>query len=359
MYNNVEKYSSHPGGHVCPTYVVAGYWHNWGVPTDIPAYIPLRNIDARYNVIHIAFANTGSDFATLNFVPAIGSVAAFQADVQFLQAQGKKVLLSIGGEEGALVLTSAAQKQAFINSLEDLLDLYNFDGFDLDLEGRMTLQLDIGDNNFMSPTTPRVINLIAAVREVISYRQGKGKSCWLTMTPETFYVQKAYANAYSPLAGAYLPIIYSLRDQLTFLQPQFYNAGSVTALDGKRYVQAIPDFTVAMTEMLLTGFPVTGLKGDTQVFPALRPDQVIPGLPAVPAAAPFGGYYDPADVRQALNYLTKGQTFGGDYNLRNPAGYPGLRGAMTWSINWDQSCGNTFAANIYNFFCESTSATHF
>ncbi|HEX9510226.1 MAG TPA: Ig-like domain-containing protein [Puia sp.] len=339
---------------VSPAHVVVGYWQNWGATTDSPPYIPLRNIDSRYNVIDIAFAGTNPDFATLNFAPANGTVAAFQSDVQFLQSQGKKVLLSIGGQNGTLTLTSTAQKQAFITSLEALLDQYNFDGFDLDLEGGTTLQLDNGDNNFMSPTTPKVVNLISAAQQVISYRQAQGKTCWLTMAPETFYVETAYANAYSPLVGAYLPIIYGLRNQLTFLQPQFYNTGSVTGLDGKNYSEATPDFTVAMAEMLLTGFAVNGLNGGTQVFPALRPDQVAFGLPATPAAAPSGGYYSPAGVTQALNYLTKGQSFGGTYKLKNPAGYPGLRGVMNWSINWDQSGGYAFAANIYNFFFGST-----
>ena len=341
---------------VSPAHVVVGYWQDWGATTDSPPYIPLRNIDSRYNVIDIAFAGTNSDFATLNFAPANGTVAAFQSDIQFLQAQGKKVLLSIGGENGTLILTSAAQKAAFISSLESLLDQYNFDGFDLDLEGGTTLQLDNGDNNFMSPTTPKVVNLIAAAQQVISYRQAQGKTCWLTMAPETFYVETAYANAYSPLVGAYLPIIYGLRNQLTFLQPQFYNTGSVTGLDGKNYSEATPDFTVAMAEMLLTGFAVNGLNGGTQVFPALRSDQVVFGLPATPAAAPSGGYYSPAGVTQALNYLTKGISFGGTYKLKNAAGYPGLRGVMNWSINWDQTGGYAFAANIYNFFNGSTPA---
>src|SRR5258708_31126715 len=105
-----------------------------------------------------------------------------------------------------------------------------------------------------------------------------------------------------------------------------------------------------MAELLLTGVAVTRLNGALQVHAALSPDQVAFGLPAPPAAAPSGGYYSPAGVTQALNYLTKGQSFGGTYKLKNPAGYPGLRGVMNWSINWDQSGGYAFAANIYNFF---------
>src|SRR5882757_8320408 len=116
LMHHVEQYNINPREQFSPAHVVAGYWQNWGAPMDNPPYIPLRCIDTRYNVINIAFANTGSDFATLSFAPANGPVAAFQSDIQFLQSQGKKVLLSIGGEKGALVLTSAAQKQAFIDS---------------------------------------------------------------------------------------------------------------------------------------------------------------------------------------------------------------------------------------------------
>src|SRR5262249_44910436 len=155
-------------------------------------------------------------------------------------------------------------KQAFISSMEAILDQYNFDGFDLDLEGGLTLQLDNGDNNFANPTTAKVVNLIAAVKEIINYRAAKGKTCWLTMAPETYYVQTAYASTYSPLVGAYLPVIYGLKDQLTFIHPQLYNTGSVNGLDNKVYAQATPDFIVAMTEMLLTGFPVSGTG---QTFP--------------------------------------------------------------------------------------------
>ena len=335
---------------VSPAHVVVGYWQDWGSTSDSPPYVPLRNIDSRYNVIDLAFATTGGDFATLSFAPNIGTVATMQSDIAFLQSQGRKVLLSVGGENGTLILTTAAQKQAFISSLEALLDQYNLDGFDLDLEGGTTLILDNGDNNFMSPTTPRVVNLISAVQQVVAYRQAKGRPCWFTMAPETFYVETAFANTYGPLVGAYLPIIYGLRNQLTFLQPQFYNTGSVTGLDGKNYNEATPDFTVAMAEMLMTGFAVNGLNGGTQVFPALRPDQVVIGLPSTQAAAPSGGFYSNAGVTQALNYLTKGQSFGGIYKLRNPAGYPGLRGVMNWSISYDQTTGYAFAANIYNFF---------
>jgi len=198
----------------------------------------------------------------------------------------------------------------------------------------------------MSPTTPKVVNLIAAVKEIINYRKAQGKNCLLTMAPETYYVQVAYGDNYSPLIGAYLPIIYGLRNELSWIQPQLYNTGSVRALDNKVYNSTTADFIVSMTEMLLNGFPVAGT---SQTFPALREDQVAFGLPAAPGAA-GSGYTVPAEVKKALNYLTKGQSFGGGYTLRKAAGYPGLRGIMTWSVNWDKVNNNEFISNYYPYF---------
>jgi len=326
--------------------VIVGYWQNWGTPTDASPYIPLRNVNPKYNVIEIAFAMSGTDKATMSFVPENTTPAAFASDVAYLQSQGRKVLLSIGGETGTLDLTTTAQKQAFVTSMKALLDQYNFDGFDIDIEGGANLQLKSGDNDFTNPTTPKVINLVAAIKEVINYRKGLGKDCWLTMAPETYYVQTAYGSAYGPLVGAYLPVIYGLRAELTFIHPQYYNTGSVMGLDNGVYNQATSDFIVAMSEVLLQGFPVSGTG---KVFPALREDQVAFGVPASASAA-GGGYTTPANVKKALDYLVKGQTYGGAYTLRKPAGYPNFRGIMTWSVNWDKVHGDEFANNYYEYF---------
>jgi chitinase len=327
--------------------VIVGYWHNWGSTTGTPPYVRLRDVNPKFNVIQIAFGATSGDQATVTFTPEGTSVADFKADIATLQSQGRKVLLSLGGENGILQLNTTANKTSFVTSMKSLMDQYNFDGFDIDLEGGSNLVLNSGDNNFMSPTTPKVVNLIAAVKEIISYRKGLGKDCWLTMAPETYYVQAAYASTYSPLVGAYLPLIYGLRNELTFIHPQLYNTGPMTGMDNKNYTSATPDFIVAMTEMLLSGFPVAGT---SQTFPALREDQVAFGLPAQTSAA-GSGYTTPANVKKALDYLTKGLSFGGGYVMRKSSGgYPGLRGIMTWSINWDKANGDEFANNYYEYF---------
>jgi chitinase len=82
------------------------------------------------------------------------------------------------------------------------------------------------------------------------------------------------------------------------------------------------------------------------MFPALRPDQVMIGLPSNASAAPSGGYTTNSDITKALNYLVKGTSYGGTYVLRNPAGYPGFKGVMTWSINWDLATGSIFSTGV-------------
>ncbi|MCE9667704.1 glycosyl hydrolase family 18 protein [Myxococcus stipitatus] len=307
--------------------VLVGYWHNFD---NGSTNIRLRDVSAKFDVIQVAFAEPvgGAGSGTMGFTPYNSSVGDFKADIALLRSQGRRVLISIGGANGTIHLDDATARQNFVASMQSLITTYGFDGLDLDLEGS-SLSLNGGDTDFRNPTTPRIVNLIQATRQLLDQN---GSGFLLTMAPETAYVQGGMA-AYGGPWGAYLPVIHALRDRLTYLHVQHYNTGTVTALDGRAYAQGTPDFHVAMAEMLLRGFPVGGNASAT--FPALRPDQVVIGLPSSPQAA-GGGYTTPANVHKALDYLLKGQSFGGAYVLRQPAGYPGFKGLMTWSINWDQ-----------------------
>ncbi|MBF9224235.1 chitinase [Hymenobacter sp. BT662] len=324
--------------------VIVGYFQNWN-NTSAP-YVRLRDVDARYNVVDVSFATpvSASDM-TMTFAPTQQPKAEFIADMRVLQGQGRKVLISVGGANGPVELNTTADKDKFVSTMKALISEYGFDGFDIDLEGHSVI-LNAGDSNFKSSTTPKIVNLIAAVRDITTYFRGLGKDFWLTAAPETQYVQGGYGS-YGTAFGSYLPVLYGLRDLLTFVHVQCYNTGPQRALDGRMYGQGTPDFIVAMTDMLLRGFPVAG--NPAEVFPALRPDQVAFGLPATgTGAAPAGGYVTPDDLTQALAYLVKGVSYGGAYVLA--ASYPNLRGVMTWSINWDRPQGNLFVANANNFF---------
>ncbi|HEY1016590.1 MAG TPA: carbohydrate-binding protein [Herpetosiphonaceae bacterium] len=316
-----------------PSKIVVGYWHNFDNGSGV---IRLRDVSPKYDVINIAFAEpTVPNGSTMAFVPFGTTPAEFKADVAWLKSQGKKVLISIGGANAVVDISSAAGKQNYVNSLKAIIAEYGFNGMDVDLEHGISLN---GAEDFRNPTSPQIVNLIAGSREIAN---SFGSDFILTMAPETAYVQGGYAN-YGGIWGGYLPLIYGLRDKLTYIHVQHYNTGSIEALDGRAYSQGTADFQVAMSEMLLQGFPVG--RNANNVFPALRPDQVAIGLPASPSGA-SGGYTTPANVQKALDYLYKGQSFGGTYVLRKPGGYPQFRGVMTWSINWDRVNGYEFANN--------------
>ena len=199
---------------------------------------------------------------------------------------------------------------------------------------------------FLCPTTFNftTCHLISATRTICDHY---GPGFILSMAPEVAYVQGGI-TAYATNWGAYLPIIHALRDKLTYIHVQHYNCGGNAALDGKNYNQGTADFEVAMAEMLLNGFPIAG--NANNIFPPLRQDQVVIGLPACAAAAPSGGYINPSEMKRALDYLIKGKGFGGAYKLANTAGYAGFRGLMTWSVNWDAKSNYEFSNNYRAYF---------
>jgi chitinase len=301
-----------------------GYWHNFD--NNLTPIMKLRDISPAWDVIDVAFADIAPD-ATVSFTPFNATEDEFKADVTYLLGQGKEVVLSLGGQNGALNLQDASSTERFIESLIATIDQFGFSGIDVDIE--TGISLGANDADFRNPQSPAIVNLIQALKEVCAHY---GPDFVLTMAPEVAYVQGGI-TAYGGPWGAYLPIIHAMRDELDCLHVQHYNCGGNAAPDGRTYNQGTADFQVAMIEMLLQGFPIAG--NPNNMFPPLDPCQVAPGIPAAVGAAPSGGYIPPAEMKKALDYLINGVSFGGTYQLQNPSGYPELAGLMTWSINWD------------------------
>lgn len=323
-----------------PGRVLVGYWHNFD---NGSGFIKLRDVSPDWDIVNLSFGEpVAGSTSRIAFTPdPATSVAEIQSDVQILHSRGQKVLLSVGGANGHVELRNATERQEFVDSVTGVIRQYGLDGLDVDFEGQ-SVHLNQGDSDFANPTTPVIVNLISALREI---RNNIGPDFILTMAPETFFVQVGYqfyggTSAGDQRTGAYLPVIHGVRDILTLLHVQDYNSGSVVALDGQVYGMGNADFHVAMTEMLLTGFPVANT-GHT--FPGLRPDQVAIGLPANVNAG--NGWTPVPQVQQALDYLILGQSFGGRYVLRNPQGYRSFRGLMSWSINWDRFANFDFSSN--------------
>jgi chitinase len=127
---------------------------------------------------------------------------------------------------------------------------------------------------------------------------------------------------------------------------QHYNSVPILALDGRLYSQGSADFVVALADMLLRGFPLSGNGGS--FFAGLKPEQVVIGLPAA-AEASQGGFTAPSEVRKAWEYLAYGRAFGGRYALGDPAPPRSPRGVMLWSINWDAAGGCRFSRAVREY----------
>ncbi|MDX6283916.1 MAG: hypothetical protein QOH03_4987 [Kribbellaceae bacterium] len=320
-----------------PKHALIGYLH--ASFANGSGYVRMADIPSQWNIINLSFGEptsvTSGDIR-FNRCPAsecanVENDADFLAAIKAKQAQGKKVLLSIGGANGQVQLTTTAARDTFVNSVSAIIDRWGLDGLDVDFEGH-SLYLNPGDTDFRNPTTPVVVNLISALKTL---KAKYGTKFVLTMAPETFFVQIGYqfygdgGNGGDNRRGSYLPVIHALRDSLTVLHVQDYNSGPVMGLDNQYHTMGGADFHIAMTDMIKAGFPV-GTTGQT--FPGLREDQIAFGLPAASSAG--NGYTAPAAVHTALDCLVKGQNCGG-YTLRGGSS-PSFRGLMTWSINWDK-----------------------
>lgn len=326
------------------THDLVGYWHNWD---DVNApYIQLNQVDARYTVIELAFATpTSSTDMTMLFSPTMVSSATLISQIQSLQAQGKKVLISIGGATGTIDLTTSANKTAFISSMTGILNTYGLDGLDLDIENGASI---LASGTITNPTSTAQLNLIDAVKQIMqTYHNTYNKKMFLTMAPETAYVQGGM-SAFGGIWGGYLPIIHALRDSLDILQVQLYNSGSMMGIDNNLYNPATADFISSMTEAVITGFNTSG-----GFFFGLAANQVAVGLPACGSAA-GSGYITPTVVKQAVDYVRGTGPNPGSYIMAASSGYLDLRGMMTWSINWDAiaSCASAYeyAANYQVIF---------
>ncbi|MEV8090995.1 chitinase [Streptomyces nigra] len=335
-----------------PAHALVGYLH--ASFANGSGYTRMADVPDSWDVIDLAFGEptsvTSGDIrfnrCPVTECPNVESDAEFKAAIRAKQAAGKKVLISIGGQNGQVQLTTTAARDTFVSSVSKIIDEYGLDGLDIDFEGH-SLSLNADDTDFRNPRTPVIVNLISALKTL---KARYGDDFVLTMAPETFFVQLGYQyygtgkwGGQDPRAGAYLPVIHALRDDLTLLHVQDYNSGPIMGLDNQYHSMGGADFHIAMTDMLLTGFPVAG--DANNVFPPLRADQVAIGMPATPNAG--NGHVAPAEVVKTLDCLTK-KTNCGSYATHGT--WPGLRGLMTWSVNWDRFGGWEFQRTFDGYF---------
>ncbi|AUH53558.1 chitinase [Chromobacterium sp. ATCC 53434] len=317
-----------PPGNTVPfaKHALVGYWHNFANPSG--SAFPLAQVSADWDVIVVAFADdAGNGNVSFTLDPGAGSAAQFIQDIRAQQAKGKKVVLSLGGQNGSVTLNNATQVQNFVNSLYGIIVQYGFDGIDLDLESGSGIVVG----------APVVGNLVSAVKQL---KAKVGPNFYLSMAPEHPYVQGGFV-AYGGNWGAYLPIIDGLRDDLSVIHVQYYNNGGLyTPYSNGALAEGSTDMLVGGSKMLIEGFPIAN--GASGSFKGLRPDQVAFGVPSGRSSA-NSGFVTTDTVAKALSCLTALQGCGA---VKPAQAYPSFRGVMTWSVNWDRHDGYNFSKPV-------------
>jgi chitinase len=292
----------------------------------------LRDVSPQWDVIIVAFAdvNHQAPEGTMKMHVRPGmDLAQMKDDIAWLKSQRKKVLISLGGGGEYFTLAQTPSIPNFVNSVTQIVEEYGFDGIDLDFESP-SLVLDQGDTDYRNPKTPSVVNLIAALKEL---QQHFGTDFMLTLVPEGTQIPAGYPG-YGGQFGTYLPLLWGVRDILSFVDVQDYNTPPLEGLDGEIYQMGSANYDAAMTELLLHGFPVGRRAGD--FFPPLPADKVAVGF--------LVGTSTPKQVSEAMQYLITGKAPQGvTYRLRTAGGYPGLIGAMFWTIDGDRNENYAFS----------------
>jgi len=330
-----------------PSKIILGYTHSWE-NTAAPFLYFSQMVGSKFNVVDYSFVETVNrdgytPVLTTNdtryLTNGVFNKQLLKNDIKSLRDSGVPVIVSIGGQNGHVVLDNVTQKNIFVNGLKAIIDEYQFDGVDIDFEGG-SMNFNAGGLRDISyagiSAYPRLKNVVDAFKELKAYY---GPGFLLTAAPETQYVQGGYST-YTDTFGSFLPIIQNLRNELDLLAVQLYNTGGENGLDGQYYGSAKKaNMVTALTDMVIKGYNIatTGMH-----FDGLPASKVLIALPACPSAA-GSGYLTPAEGISAMNYLRTGTTFSGRTYTMQPGGpYPSLRGLMTWSVNWDaSSCGNS------------------
>ncbi|MGW1764442.1 chitinase [Streptomyces sp. NPDC002073] len=288
-----------PGNPAVPRHALTGYWQNFNNGATVQR---LSDVQAQYDIIAVSFADATTTPGAITFnLDSAGlggyTVAQFKADIAAKKAAGKSVILSIGGEKGTITVNDSASAINLADSAYALMQEYGFSGIDIDLENGLNA-------TYMS----QALRALSAKA---------GPSLVITMAPQTIDMQST--------ANAYFRTALNIKDILTVVNMQYYNSGAMNGCDGKVYAQGSVDFLTALACIQLEG--------------GLDPSQVGLGVPASTSGA-GSGYVPPVVVNNALDCLTRGTNCG---SFKPSKTYPALRGAMTWSTNWDAKAGSAWS----------------
>lgn len=324
-----------------PSKVLVGYWENW-------QSLRLKDVDDRYNVLCLSFLEADKGWPATPHDNAVGDLeftptnaSTLKSDVTTVQAEGKKVLISIGGGNGSFRLNNVTDKNTFVTKVKNFITEYKVDGIDIDLEQKTYVCATSNSAaNISNPTDPHITNLVAGIKEIRTWFQSTySRKMILTMAPEVNYVQGGLSNwtVTNNCGGHYLAIIEQLRDEIDLLMVQLYNSGSILDLNGTERFENSIDFVISATETVIRGF---NAKGGLGTFSGLPEEKIVVALTT---CRNDQAVRTNAEIISIMNYLMGTGSKPGSYTLKDT--YPNLRGLMTWSVNIDAQLASDNGCN--------------
>lgn len=283
----------------------------------------LSDVSPLYEIINVTFArndtskNDGSiEFHINEYLSQVLDYKDedFINDIKILQQRGKKVLVSVGGQEGGNIpLTNDEQAKNFADSLSEIIDKYNFNGLDIDIESG-TVDEKYLEKALLMLSDKYASNIMITLNSSLSGIQNKDvndsgeDSMWYTFA-ENF------------------------KDMLSITSSRYYNTGTKCGEDYEygEWWSREQGHVSFITSVAIRQLEDKNIANGNIGISILAFDQVQGG--GLPKA-----YMEPAKIVDALTTIMKGKEsqYDTDYRPYKPKkAYPELKAVTIWSINKD------------------------
>lgn len=138
-----------------------------------------------------------------------------------VQAAGKKIMVSVGGGTvtGKDWLKMGNNAQAIAESIATIVEQYNLDGVDLDVEA-----VPYTKQSSFQPYADAVITLTQALAKRLPNK-------YLSHAPQPPYLCKPRSSGECPNDSLYATILAAAGDQISWLNMQYYSNPPVTSID--------------------------------------------------------------------------------------------------------------------------------
>lgn len=308
-------------------YVIAGYWENY--VDEMP--LKLSQVFSEYEVINIAFArNASSNDGTLTFnlneylcTQIDYSKEEFINDVKKLQEQGKKILISVGGSSGGnFKITTDEEANNFASSLSTIIDEYNFNGADIDIES--------GE-----------INEEAFKKAIMLLSDKYASNIMITINSNLTNMRSADVNGGKD--NLWYKISADLKDLISITSSRYYNSGTQRGYDYNEVYSREQGHISFITSIAIKQLEDKKLANNNIGITIL-------GFNAKQEASLPQAYLTPSEIVETLKSIIEGKNLNLEYKNFIPSRpYPEIKAVTIWSINKDAYHNNEMSKAISEY----------